>query len=113
MPYSKDLIAASATPLVLSILKRGDSYGYEIIRKVREASGGELDWADGMLYPILHRLEKRELVESYWGKADTGRRRKYYRLCPSGSAVLTDQRKAWELVSELLQKLNGEAQCST
>lgn len=113
MPYSKDLIAASATPLVLSILKKGDSYGYEIIRKVREASGGEMEWADGMLYPILHRLEKRELVESYWGQAETGRRRKYYRLCPSGSAALSDQRKSWELVSELLQKLNGETPCST
>ncbi|MCA9000715.1 MAG: helix-turn-helix transcriptional regulator [Planctomycetes bacterium] len=112
MLHSKDLIAASATPLVLSILKKGDSYGYEIIRQVREASGGEMEWSDGMLYPILHRLEKRALVESYWGQADTGRRRKYYRLCPSGSAVLSDQRKSWELVSELLQKLNGETPCS-
>ena len=47
-----------ATPLVLSILKNEDSYGYAIIQQVRELSDGEMQWADGMLYPILHRLEK-------------------------------------------------------
>ena len=67
-PITKDFIAASATPLILSILRRGDSYGYEIIRQVRDLSDGELQWEDGMLYPILHRLEKRSLIESYPGR---------------------------------------------
>lgn len=112
MAQSKDLIAASATPLVLSILKRGDSYGYEIIQQVREASEGRMQWADGMLYPILHRLEKKELVESYWGKAESGRRRKYYRLRQEGKKALAEQREAWDDVYALFQKLNGGAACS-
>ena len=64
MSLPKDLVAASATPLILSILQRGDSYGYSIIKEVQDLSGGEIEWADGMLDPILHRLEKRELSAS-------------------------------------------------
>ena len=108
MPASKDLIAASATPLVLSILKQGDSYGYEIIQKIHEASEGKLQWADGMLYPILHRLEKKELVESYWDRAESGRRRKYYKLRRSGKKALVEQRQTWNEIYALLQHLNGE-----
>ena len=58
MDIGKDLVAASATPLVLSILSEGESYGYAIIKRVDELSGGELQWTDGMLYPVLHRLER-------------------------------------------------------
>ncbi len=54
---AKDLIAASATPMLLAILQKGPSYGYAIIQQVRELSGGELEWSEGMLYPVLHRLE--------------------------------------------------------
>ena len=62
MDFGKDLVAASATPLVLAILAEGDSYGYAIIKRVGELSGGHLQWTDGMLYPVLHRLERRSLV---------------------------------------------------
>jgi PadR family transcriptional regulator, regulatory protein PadR len=58
MSINKDLVAASSTPLVLAILAEGDSYGYAILQRVRELSGGELEWTDGMLYPVLHRLER-------------------------------------------------------
>ena len=103
MPLSKDLVAASSIPLILSILERGDSYGYAIIQQVRELSGGEMEWADGMLYPILHRLEKRQHVESYWGEADNGRKRKYYRLCRSGSEELAALRTHWNRLHAMLQ----------
>lgn len=105
MALPKDLVAASATPLILSILRRDDSYGYDIIQQVKELSGGELDWAEGMLYPILHRLEKKGLVESYWGHAETGRRRKYYRIQPEGISELTTQRRYWNRLHSLLEKL--------
>ncbi|HZL13994.1 MAG TPA: PadR family transcriptional regulator, partial [Verrucomicrobiae bacterium] len=75
---TKDLVAASSKPLLLSILAGGESYGYEIIQKVRELSGGQIEWSDGMLYPVLHRLERDGLIESEWKEADTGRQRKYY-----------------------------------
>ena len=113
MAVSKDLIAASATPLVLSILSHGDSYGYEIIQKVRELSDGEMQWADGMLYPILHRLEKKGFVESYWGAADNGRKRKYYRLQKVGSKELKEQRRSWTKLHAMLRTLERGPVCST
>lgn len=110
MAWSKDLVAASASPLILAILKEGDSYGYAIIQKVRELSGGELDWAEGMLYPILHRLEKRKLIEAYWGKSESGRRRKYYRLCTAGAEELRGQKRQWQAVQGMLGRLEGVGQ---
>lgn len=113
MPPSKDLVAASAIPLILSILQRGDSYGYSIIQQVRELSGGEMEWADGMLYPILHRLETRRLVESYWGAADNGRKRKYYRLHRNGREELAALRAHWDKLHAMLHHFQGDARCST
>ena len=107
MTLPKDLVAASATPLILSILSHGDSYGYDIIQRVRELSGGELEWAEGMLYPILHRLEKKGLIESYWGVAETGRKRKYYKLCDNGARELRIQRQHWRNLHGMLQRLEG------
>jgi DNA-binding PadR family transcriptional regulator len=109
---SKDLVAASAVPLILSILRQGDSYGYAIIQKVREISGGDMEWADGMLYPILHRLEKRHLVQAYWGVAENGRKRKYYRLDRAGLAELETQREHWNKLHAMLQQLEGGTACS-
>ena len=113
MAPSKDFIAASATPLVLSILKHGDSYGYEIIQKVHDLSEGEMQWADGMLYPILHRLEKKGFIESYWGESESGRKRKYYRLKKSGAKELQEQRKSWAKFHTMLQTLERSLVCST
>ena len=110
---SKDLVAASATPLILSILGRGEAYGYVIIKRVRELSGGQMEWADGMLYPVLHRLEDRGLIESTWRESDEGRRRKYYRLKESGVRELNVQRRHWLLVNEMLQKAWEGQVCST
>ena len=103
MDIEKDLVAASATPLVLAILSEGDSYGYAIIKRVGEVSGGELRWTDGMVYPLLHRLERRGLVEAVWGQSETGRRRKYYRLTPAGAEHLARQRRQWQLVDLALR----------
>ena len=105
MSINKDLVAASSTPLVLAILAEGDSYGYAILKRVRELSGGELEWTDGMLYPVLHRLERAGLVESRWVKADSGRRRKYYRATEAGLEQLADERRQWRAVDETLRKI--------
>lgn len=103
MDIGKDLVAASATPLVLAILSEGESYGYAIIKRVDELSGGEMQWTDGMLYPVLHRLERNGLVEATWGRSETGRRRKYYRLTDQGSEELVNQRRQWKVVNETLR----------
>ncbi len=103
MDIGKDLVAASATPLVLAILSEGESYGYAIIKRVDELSGGRLQWTDGMLYPVLHRLERNELVRARWGRSDSGRRRKYYRLTDRGAAELANQQRQWQVVNETLR----------
>ena len=98
MYISKDLVAAAATPLVLSILKEGDSYGYAILKQVSDLSGGKFEWTDGLLYPLLHRLERSGLLDSTWGDSPEGRRRKYYRITDQGRAELAEQRRQWEAV---------------
>jgi transcriptional regulator len=103
MDLGKDLVAASATPLVLAILAEGESYGYAIIKRVSELSGGHLQWTDGMLYPVLHRLERHGLVAAKWGSSESGRRRKYYRLTREGRAQLEAERKRWQVVDETLR----------
>lgn len=108
MNVSKDLIAASATPLILAILKENDSYGYAIIKRVKEMSENELIWTEGMLYPVLHRLEEQLLIESYWNKSDVGRQRKYYRINERGLAELELQKKQWEVVHSALAKTWSE-----
>lgn len=105
MELNKDLVAASATPLVLAILAEGDSYGYAIIKRVAELSGGRLQWTDGMLYPVLHRLERQGYVTSQWRAADNGRRRKYYRITRDGRAHLAAQRRQWQVVDGTLRGL--------
>lgn len=103
MEINKDLIAASSTPIVLAILSEEDSYGYAILQRVRDLSGGHLEWTDGMLYPVLHRLGRLGYVESRWEVAETGRRRKYYRITSQGRAQLDEQRRQWQTVDATLR----------
>jgi PadR family transcriptional regulator PadR len=103
MDISKDLIAASSTPIVLAILVEGDSYGYAIIKRVQELSAGHLEWTDGMLYPVLHRLERLGHVKARWEAAESGRRRKYYRITSQGRAQLAEERKQWQAVDATLR----------
>ncbi len=104
MNISKDLIAASATPLILAILKENDSYGYAIIKRVKEMSENQLVWTEGMLYPVLHRLEEQQMIESYWFKSEAGRQRKYYRILERGRQELEQQKKQWQMVHSALNK---------
>ena len=103
MEINKDLIAASSTAMVLAILAEGDSYGYAIIQRVRELSGGHLEWTDGMLYPVLHRLERLGHVEARWEIAESGRRRKYYRITSRGRNQLDHDRRQWQAVDGALR----------
>ena len=113
MAISKDLVAASATPLVLSILSEGENYGYAIIKRVRELSNGQMQWTDGMLYPVLRRLENQRLAKSQWRTSETGRKRKYYRLTRKGMKALQGSRSQWMLVHSTLSKLWEERPCLT
>ena len=102
MKLAKDLVAASAGPLILAILKRGETYGYAIIQRVHELSDGHVEWTDGMLYPVLHRLEAQGAITSRWRTADNGRRRKYYALNNQGRRALAEHKEQWDLVNGML-----------
>lgn len=105
MKLEKELVAASTVPLILSILSESDSYGYAIIQRVKELSGGKIEWTDGMLYPVLHWLEDQSFVSSIWEKSETGRKRKYYSLSPEGRTALQEQKQQWQLVTATLNQL--------
>jgi len=101
----KELVAASAEPLILSLLSHGESYGYAIIQEIKTRSGGHLQWTDGMLYPVLHRLERNGLIKSRWAKAENGRKRKYYSIKEDGKKAHRQHHAQWTLVHSVLAGL--------
>lgn len=103
MDINKDLIAASSTPIVLAILAEEDSYGYAILKRVRELSDGRMAWTDGMLYPVLHRLERLGFVASRWEAREGERRRKYYHITHLGREQLAEERRQWQAVDTTLR----------
>ncbi|MEX2280404.1 MAG: PadR family transcriptional regulator [Acidimicrobiia bacterium] len=107
MQIDKDLVAASATPLVLAILSESESYGYAIIKRVRELSDGEFEWTDGMLYPLLHRLARLGYVTTEWRTPPEGRRRKYYAITDEGHAALAEHKRQWDTVTRALKDIWG------
>jgi PadR family transcriptional regulator, regulatory protein PadR len=98
----KELVAASTEPLILSLLTRGESYGYELIQEVKRLSGEKIQWTDGMLYPVLHRMEEEGWIASRWGEAENGRKRKYYSIKKSGHQALRQKREQWTVISSVL-----------
>jgi PadR family transcriptional regulator PadR len=102
---SKNLMAASTKPLILTILADGEMYGYEIIHNIIQLSGGTLEWSEGMLYPVLHRMEKEKFIRSQWKISESGRRRKYYRLTEWGQKELEKEKKQWMKVHKVLSRL--------
>ncbi|MEI2724688.1 MAG: helix-turn-helix transcriptional regulator [Verrucomicrobiota bacterium] len=102
---AKELVAASTVPLVLSVLTEGENYGYALIQRVRELSGGKIEWTEGMLYPVLHWMEREDLIEAEWRAAETGRKRKYYRLRKEGRKALQEEKQQWLSVHETFTKL--------
>jgi DNA-binding PadR family transcriptional regulator len=107
MQIEKDLVAASSTPLVLSILAEGESYGYAILKRVRELSDGELEWTDGMLYPLLHRLHRLGYVTTEWRSPPEGRRRRYYAITEAGRTALKEHKRQWAAVTRALDDIWG------
>jgi transcriptional regulator len=102
---AKELVAASTEPMILSLLSRGESYGYALIQEVKQLSGDKIEWTDGMLYPVLHRMEREGWIESRWGQAENGRKRKYYALKKDGKKALKEQREQWTTVTGVLKQL--------
>jgi PadR family transcriptional regulator, regulatory protein PadR len=104
MEFPKDLNAASASPLILAILQEKPSYGYAIIKRVAQLSDGQLQWAEGMLYPVLHRLEKSGQIEAFWKDSESGRKRKYYRIKEPGVEALQTHKEQWMAMHNILKE---------
>jgi len=102
---SKELVAASAEPLILSLLSGGESYGYAIIQEVKARSKDRIQWTDGMLYPVLHRMADEGWITSRWVETENGRKRKYYSIKKDGKRALAQQRQQWLAVHSVLAGL--------
>ena len=103
--FAADLLRGHTDTIVLGVLRRGDSYGFEIFRTIREATGGAYEIKEATLYASYRRLEKDGLVEAYWGDETQGGRRKYYRLTDAGRAVYRRNVDAWVLTRVVIDTL--------
>ena len=103
----KKTLDGNVETLLLAILREGPSYGYEIIKTVNDRAAGLLRMGEGTAYPVLHRLEDRGLIASRWTTAETGRRRKYYRLTPKGRRSLADNARQWAALVQLMGTILG------
>jgi PadR family transcriptional regulator PadR len=101
----KNLTAASTKLIILGILRQGSSYGYLIIKKIKELSGGKMEYSDGMLYPVLHNLEKNGLIQSRWVMEGDTRPRKYYEITENGKKELIREREHWSSVNSVLDAI--------
>ena len=102
---SKEMMGAASVPLILSVLEEGESYGYLIIQRIKELSENQLEWKEGTLYPILHKMEKKKLITSFWKTSENGRKRKYYKLLESGKLVLSQEKLNWKSLNQLFINL--------
>ena len=101
----KELVAASTEPLILSLLANRESYGYELIQEVKRLSGDKIKWTDGMLYPVLHRMEDNGWIKSRWVEIENGRKRKYYSIKKGGRVALKEKREQWTALNSVLTGL--------
>lgn len=107
---SKELMKGSIDILLLSELRSGDKYGYEIVQAIKKKSSDTYQMSEGTLYPALKRLERKELLTSYWGEdSGSGGRRKYYRITESGLKQLDQQLAEWNNLNNLIQVCTGGA----
>jgi PadR family transcriptional regulator PadR len=104
----KELVAASAEPLILALLSKGESYGYAIIQEIKLRSKDQMLWTDGMLYPLLHRMERKGFIKSRWVESETGRNRKYYSLKAKGKDAMEKHHEQWSLVHSVLVGLRRQ-----
>jgi len=103
--FAADLLRGHTDTIVLAVLRRGESYGFEIFKTIRDATGGGYEIKEATLYASYRRLLKDGLVEAYWGDETQGGRRKYYRITDAGQAVYRDNVRAWVLTRGLIDSL--------
>ena len=107
MKIEKSLLSGSTPLLILSLLKREDMYGYQMVSELAKRSDDTFQLKEGTLYPLLHTLEKQGWVRSYTKETPSGRERKYYRLTAEGRAQLVRREEEWKLFSAKVNAVLG------
>lgn len=105
---SADLLRGHTDTVVLSVLLKGDSYGYEIHKSIIDRLGGEYELKEATLYSSYKRLESDGYITSYWGDETLGGRRKYYRITKSGVELFRQNKADWEKTQAVLNRLLEE-----
>ncbi|MFT9057698.1 MAG: PadR family transcriptional regulator [Ethanoligenens sp.] len=105
MSITSDLIRGHTEGIILSHLRRGDSYGYEINKSIHEKTGGLYELKEATLYSAFRRMEGAGLIRSYWGNKETGARRRYYSITTLGTQVLAQHLADWAEAKELIDRL--------
>ena len=108
MGINKETLKGHIDTLILSILKNGDCYGYQIAKDVRCISNNMLQLKEGTMYLSLKRLENKGLIESYWGEEQgAGGRRRYYKLTKNGIEVLEYKKNEWRALRNIMDLFLG------
>ena len=89
--------------LILDVVSRGHTYGYEIAQTVTAESEGYFQFKEGSLYPALHRMARQKLLTAYWGESETGHRRKYYKFTAKGQRALEDKKDQWKSFTQSVE----------
>lgn len=105
MKFRKELIGATTTTLILSVLMDSETHGYEIMRRVNELSGGVFEWQEGTIYPVLHKMELAGLIEGCWAIGETGKKRRVYAITADGARLLREHKKEWTAFSQAVTSL--------
>ncbi|MGC5078207.1 PadR family transcriptional regulator [Agrococcus sp. DT81.2] len=105
---SNDALRGHVDAMLLSVLSEGPVHGYGAIERIRDRSGGQLDFPSGTVYPALKRLERRGLIEGEW--ASEGRSKRVYRLTDAGTAALAAERDEWTATASIISRVLGPAQ---
>ena len=106
MNIDRELLKGSTNLLVLSVLKNENMYGYQMIKRIKEESENVFEFQEGTLYPILHKLEEKGLISSYWDET-SGKKRKYYAITEEGKKHLESKKEEWKLFSTKVNKVIG------
>lgn len=104
---SSDIMRGYHDILVLSLLMKGDSYGYEISKQIRECSNGDYVIKETTLYATFNRLEKNMYVTSYVGSETFGRTRTYYKITNSGRNYYLEKCDEWRMTRKIINCFTG------
>jgi PadR family transcriptional regulator, regulatory protein PadR len=111
MKFRKELVGGTTATLILSVLNSGSAHGYEIVRRINELSDGIFEWQEGTIYPALHKLEGKELIQGQWVEASNGKMRRVYSLTNNGKRALISDAKKWTIYSSAVESVL-EASCA-